>query len=72
MGPRRPCSRAPATTSYPPEIVHVGKAVDFAMVDGGGAFGVEVDVQGQARANAQPQQVFCDMQAMMLGLTFAH
>jgi hypothetical protein len=55
-----------------PEIVHVGAAIDFAVVDGGGAFGVEVDVQGQARADAQPQQVFCDMEAMMLGLTFAH
>jgi len=62
----------PRFGSATPEIVHIGAAVHFVAVDGGGPYGVEVEVQGQARANAQPQQVFCDMEAMMLGLTFAH
>lgn len=41
------------------------------MVDGGGGFGVEVDIDGTARADAHPQQVFCDMEAMILGVTLA-
>ena len=41
------------------------------MVDGGGGSGIEVDIDGIARANAQPQQVFCDMEAMILGATLA-
>ena len=54
-----------------PELLEVAGLVPFTMVDGGGGFGVEVDIDGIARANAQPQQVFCDMEAMILGVTLA-
>jgi hypothetical protein len=52
-----------------PELLEVNGLIQFAMVDGGGGFGVEVDIDGTARADGQPQQVFCDMEAMILGVT---
>jgi hypothetical protein len=52
-----------------PELLHVGGLVQFTTVDAG--FGLEVHLDGWARANAQPQQVFCDMEAMILGVTLA-
>jgi hypothetical protein len=54
-----------------PKLLEVHGLVSFTMVDGGGGFGVEVNIDGVARANAQPQQVFCDMEAMILGVTLA-
>jgi hypothetical protein len=54
-----------------PELMNVAALVPFTMIDAGGGFGVEVDIDGVARADAQPQQVFCDMEAMILGVTIA-
>jgi hypothetical protein len=56
-----------------PEILTIGALIQFTMVDGGvWSNGIEVDLSGSARANAQPVQVFCDMEAMILGVTLAH
>ena len=52
-----------------PELMNVAALVQFTMIDAGGGLGVEVDISGVARADAQPQQVFCDMEAMILGVT---
>jgi hypothetical protein len=52
-----------------PELMNVDALIQFTMIDAGGGFGVEVDVDGVARADAQPEQVFCDMEAMIRGVT---
>jgi hypothetical protein len=52
-----------------PELMNVDALIQFTMIDAGGGFGVEVDIDGVARANAQPEQVFCDMEAMIRGVT---
>ena len=52
-----------------PDLLNVNGLIEFTMVDVGAGFGFEVDLYGSARADAQPQQVFCDMEAMILGVT---
>jgi hypothetical protein len=60
-----PCGGSPPL----PELMTVDGLVEFTTVDAGVGFGLELDLEGAARANAQPQQVFCDMEAMILGVT---
>ena len=70
--PAQPDCPAPCLTVPPsPEILTIGGLVQFTTVPGGGGLGVEVDLAGSARADAQPQQVFCDIEAMILGVTLA-
>ena len=52
-----------------PELLEVNALVQFAAVEPGASFGFEVNLNGVARADAEPQQVFCDMEAMILGVT---
>jgi hypothetical protein len=56
--------------SFPPlpELLNVEGMVQFT---GDGGLGFEIDLGGAARADAQPQQIFCDMEAMILGVTLA-
>jgi hypothetical protein len=63
------CVGCPGVPPYP-EIMTIGGLVQYPTLDAGGWLnGVEVDLTGTARANAQPAQVFCDMEAMILGVT---
>jgi hypothetical protein len=69
--PQPACPNGCAVVPPSPELLHVSGLVQFTTVDAGGGFGLEVDLDGVARADAQPQQVFCDMEAMILGVTLA-
>jgi hypothetical protein len=60
-----PCGGSPPS----PDLLNVDGLIQFTMTDAGGGFGFEVDLDGVARVDAQPQQVFCDMEAMILGVT---
>jgi hypothetical protein len=52
-----------------PEILTITGLVPFTTIDAGVGFGVEVDLTGSARLDALPAQVFCDIEAMILGVT---
>jgi hypothetical protein len=52
-------------------LLNIAALVQFTTVDAGGGSGVEVDLAGSARADALPTQVFCDMEAMILGVASA-
>ena len=54
-----------------PDLLNVDGLIEFTMIDAGAGFGLELDLNGTARVDAQPQQVFCDMEAMILGVASA-
>jgi hypothetical protein len=64
---------ASCTSDIPPlpYFLDIAGLLQFRMVDAGAGFGVEVDLAGSARADAKPTQVFCDMEAMILGVTLS-
>jgi hypothetical protein len=69
--PQPECPAPCGIVASSPEFLDIGALVQFTMVDAGYGSGVEVDLTGSARADAQPAEVFCDIEAMILGVTLA-